>query len=86
MPPIFSKLILLNYISSDRTDYNTLIPIVEKHYEMTGINLLDITADSGYCSEKNLKLLKNWNKKLYKTSKTRKKENQEILSTNWKTL
>ena len=50
--------IIHSYISSDRTDYNTLIPIVEKHYEMTGIKLLDLTPDSGYCSEKNLKFLK----------------------------
>ncbi len=51
--------IIHTYISSDRTDYNTLIPIVEKHHEMTGVNLLEVTADSGYCSEKNLKYLKD---------------------------
>ncbi|CCQ95388.1 transposase [[Clostridium] ultunense Esp] len=50
--------IIHTYVSSDRTDYNTLIPIIEKHNKMTGVNLLEVTADSGYCSEKNLKYLK----------------------------
>lgn len=52
-------------VSSDRTDYNTLIPIIEKHHEMTGVKLIDITADSGYCSEKNLRYLKENNIKSY---------------------
>ncbi|WP_425445887.1 IS1182 family transposase [Dethiothermospora halolimnae] len=51
--------IIHTYVSSDRTDYNTLIPIIEKHHEMTGVKLEDTTADSGYCSEKNLLYLKN---------------------------
>ena len=51
--------IIHTYVSSDRTDYNTLIPIIEKHKKMTGVNLLEVTADSGYCSEKNLKYLKD---------------------------
>ncbi len=45
-------------VSQDRTDYNTLIPLVSKHILMTEANLLEVTADSGYCSESNLKFLK----------------------------
>jgi len=36
------------YISNDRTDYKTLIPVIEKHNEMTGIKLKEVVADSGY--------------------------------------
>lgn len=46
-------------VSSDRTDYDTLIPIIEKHHKNTGVKLSEITADSGYSSEKNLKYLKD---------------------------
>ncbi len=46
------------YVSSDRTDYNTLIPVLEKHKDAFGEILDDVTADSGYCSEKNLLYLK----------------------------
>ncbi len=38
--------IVHGFVSNDRTDYNTLIPVLE------------VTADSGYCSEKNLLYLK----------------------------
>ena len=48
-------------ISNDRTDYNTLIPLITKHELMTDINLKEITADSGYCSEKNLSFIKRNN-------------------------
>lgn len=51
--------IIHTYVSPDRTDYNTLIPVIEKHHKMTGVKLLEVTADSGYCSEKNLKYLKD---------------------------
>lgn len=33
---------------------NTLIPVLEKHKEAFGEVLEEVTADSGYCSEKNL--------------------------------
>ena len=50
--------ILHGYISNDRTDYNTLVPVLEKHREAFGDVLESVTADSGYCSEKNLLYLK----------------------------
>ncbi len=46
------------YVSNDRTDYNTLIPVLEKHKNAFGEILEEVTADSGYCSEKNLLYLK----------------------------
>ena len=46
------------YVSNDRTDYNTLIPVLEKHRDAFGDILEEVTADSGYCSEKNLLYLK----------------------------
>ena len=53
--------IIHGYVSNDRTDYNTLIPIVQKHRTAFGENLKEVTADSGYCSEKNLLFLKEHN-------------------------
>ena len=50
--------IIHSYISSDRTDYNTLIPVLEKHKTAFGSYPEAATADSGYCSEKNLMFLK----------------------------
>ena len=50
--------IIHGYVSSDRTDYNTLIPVLEKHKKAFGGILEEVTADSGYCSEKNLLYLK----------------------------
>ena len=50
--------IVHGYISNDRTDYNTLIPVLEKHQQAFGSILEEVTADSGYCSEKNLLYLK----------------------------
>ena len=50
--------IVHGYISNDRTDYNTLIPVLEKHQKAFGSVLEEVTADSGYCSEKNLLYLK----------------------------
>ena len=50
--------IIHGYVSNDRTDYNTLIPVLEKHQEAFGSVLEEVTADSGYCSEKNLLYLK----------------------------
>lgn len=53
--------IVHSYVSNDRTDYNTLIPVLEKHKEAFGTVLEEVTADSGYCSEKNLLYLKENN-------------------------
>ena len=50
--------IIYGYVSNDRTDYNTLIPVLEKHQQVFGSILEEVTADSGYCSEKNLLYLK----------------------------
>ena len=50
--------IIHGYVSNDRTDYNTLIPVIEKHISAFGERLKEVTADSGYCSEKNLLFLK----------------------------
>ena len=50
--------IVHGYVSNDRTDYNTLIPVLEKHQEAFGSVLEEVTADSGYCSEKNPLYLK----------------------------
>ena len=50
--------IIHGYVSNDRTDYNTLIPVLEKHREAFGDILEEVTADSGYSSEKNLLYLK----------------------------
>ena len=50
--------IIHSHISSDRTDYNTLIPVLEKHKAAFGSYPEAATADSGYCSEKNLLFLK----------------------------
>lgn len=44
--------IVHTYVSNERTDYNTLIPVLEKHKDAFGEILEDVTADSGYCSEK----------------------------------
>ena len=46
--------IVHGYVSNDRTDYDTLIPVLEKHQKAFGSVLEEVTADSGYCSEKNL--------------------------------
>jgi transposase len=52
-------------ISNDRSDYNTLIPILEKHKKAFGKYPEEITADSGYCSEQNLSFLKEQGIKSY---------------------
>lgn len=44
--------IVHTYVSNDRTDYNTLIPVLEKHKDAFEEILEDVTADSGYCSGK----------------------------------
>jgi transposase len=50
--------IIHTHISNDRTDYNTLIPVLEKHKKALGCSLKEVTADSGYSSEHNLLYLK----------------------------
>lgn len=51
--------IIHTHISNDRTDYNTLIPVLEKHKAAFGRHLEEVTADSGYSSEQNLVYLKD---------------------------
>lgn len=53
------------YVSNDRTDYNTLIPVIQKHINAFGEVLKEATADSGYCSEKNLLFCKEHNIESY---------------------
>lgn len=50
--------IIHGYVSNDRTDYNTLISVLEKHKKAFGEVPDEVTADSGYCSEKKLFYLK----------------------------
>lgn len=50
--------VIHTHISDDRTDYNTLIPVLKKHNEYLNHYPKEVTADSGYCSEKNLMFLK----------------------------
>lgn len=42
------------YVSNDGTDYGTLIPVLEKHKNEFEDILEEVTADSGYCSEKGI--------------------------------
>lgn len=44
--------IIHGYVSGDRTDYNTLLPVLEKHGKAIDEALEEVTADSGYWSEK----------------------------------
>lgn len=53
--------IIHGYVSNDRTDYNTLIPVIKKHFIAFEEKLKEVTADSGYCSAKNLLFLKEHN-------------------------
>ena len=53
--------VIHTYVSNDRTDYNTLIPVLEKHKTHLGHFPEEVTADSGYSSEPNLVYLKNNN-------------------------
>ncbi len=61
------------YISNDRTDYNTLIPVLNKHKTVLDDYPEQVTADSGYCSEKNLLFLKENNIKSYIKLQTHEK-------------
>ena len=57
--------IIHGYVSNDRTDYNTLIPIVQKHIKAFDEGLKELTADSCDCSEKNLLFLQEHNIESY---------------------
>ncbi len=59
-------------VSDDRTDYNTLIPLLEKHREVFENTLKEVTADSGYCKEENLDYLKQ--KRIYSYIKLQEHE------------
>ena len=50
--------IIHSHVSNDRSDYDTLIPVLEKHKKAFGKYPSEVTADSGYSSEKNLMFLK----------------------------
>ena len=45
--------IVHGYVSNDRTDYNTLIPVLEKHQKAFGSVLEEVTADKGIFAAKN---------------------------------
>lgn len=49
--------IIHTYISNDRTDYKTLVPVLKKHMASLGFYPKELTADSGYSSEENLLFL-----------------------------
>ena len=65
--------IIHTYISNDRTDYGTLIPVLEKHKVAFSRYPRETTADSGYCSEKNLFYLKRHGIKSYIKLQTHEK-------------
>ena len=49
--------VIHTYVSDDRTDYNTLVPVLKKHKKNLGQYPNEAIADSGYSSEKNLMFL-----------------------------
>jgi hypothetical protein len=49
--------VIHGYVSDDRTDYKPLIPVLEMHREYLGVYPSQVTADSGYSSERNLLFL-----------------------------
>ena len=65
--------IIHHYISNDRTDYNTLLPVIEKHKKAFSTYPKEVTADSGYSSEKNLLYLKQQEIKSYIKLQTHEK-------------
>ena len=65
--------IIHTYVSSDRTDYSAYIPVLEKHKEAFDTYPEEATADSGYCSEKNLHFNKINNIKSYIKLQTHEK-------------
>ena len=65
--------IIHSYVSEDRTDYKTLIPVLEQHHQRFNYYPQNLTADSGYCSEKNLLFLKEHNIESYIKLQTHEK-------------
>jgi len=65
--------VIHGYVSSDRTDYASLIPLLEKHNKHLGYFPNEVTADSGYCSEKNLLYLSEKNISSYIKLQTHEK-------------
>ncbi len=61
-------------VSNNRTDYETLIPLVEKHQTQFGESLKAVVADSGYCSEKNLTYLETQDIRAYIKLQTHEKK------------
>lgn len=79
--------IIHGYVSNDRTDYNTLSPVLEKHKKAFGEILEEVTADSGYCSEKNLLYLKEHGIDAYiKLQDHEKRGSRAYREDNWKVL
>jgi hypothetical protein len=75
--------IVHGYISNDRTDYNTLIPVLKKHRKAFGDKLEAVTADSGYCSECEYK-----SKCLYKYNPEKNPNQNKVMKINerWEEL
>jgi len=65
--------VIHGYVSSDRTDYAPLIPVLKKHEKNLGYFPSEVTADSGYCSEKNLLYLSEKNIRSYIKLQTHEK-------------
>lgn len=73
--------IVHSYVSSDRTDYNTLIPVLEKHRKAFGEELEAVTADSRLLQRKESFLSEGErDQKLYQASGSRKTEDPCIQS------
>jgi len=66
-------IIIHSYVSNDRTDYNTLLPVLNKHKNAFMKYPNEVTADSGYSSEKNLLFLKKNKIKSYIKLQTHEK-------------
>ena len=66
-------IIIHSYVSNDRTDYNTLLPVLNKHKNAFMKYPNEVTADSGYSSEKNLSFLKEQDIKSYIKLQTHEK-------------
>ena len=75
--------IVQTYVSNDRTDYNTLIPVLEKHKNAFGEILEEVTADSGYCNGCRYKA-----KCLYKYDAEKDAEKNKVMKINeqWEAL
>lgn len=67
------------YVSNDRTDYNILIPVLEKRKEAFEKYPENVMADSGYCSEKNLLFLKENKVRSCINCKPTRKEKPELI-------